>query len=54
MKKLKKTPKIATLSYARPGDYGRSEEINQSLDDVKKLTQLIEKLQIRKLKTAAY
>lgn len=43
MKKLKKTPKIATLSYARPGDYGRSEEINQSLDDAKKLTQLIEK-----------
>lgn len=36
MKKLKKTPKIATLSYARPGDYGRSEEINQSLDDAKK------------------
>ena len=43
LKKLKKTPKIATLSYARPGDYGRSLEINQSIDDTKKLTKLIEK-----------
>lgn len=43
MKKLEKTPKIATLSYARPGDYGRSEEINQSLDDTEKLSKLIEK-----------
>ena len=43
MKKLEKTPKIATLSYARPGDYGRSKEINQSLDDTEKLSKLIEK-----------
>jgi putative methanogen marker protein 4 len=43
LKKLNKTPKIATLSYARPGDYGRSEEINKSLDDTEKLTKLIEK-----------
>ena len=43
LKKLKKTPKIATLSYARVGDYGRSKKINQSLDDTKKLTKLIEK-----------
>ncbi len=43
LKKLKKTPKIATLSYARPGDYGRSKEINKSLDDTKKLSKLIEK-----------
>ncbi len=43
LKKLNKTPKIATLSYARPGDYGRGEEINKSLDDTEKLTKLIEK-----------
>ncbi len=43
LKKLNKTPKIATLSYARPGDYGRSEEINKSLDDTEMLTKLIEK-----------
>ncbi len=42
LKKLKKTPKIATLSYARLGDYGRSPQINQCIDDAKKLTQLIE------------
>ena len=43
LKKFNKTPKIATLSYARPGDYGRSKEINKSLDDTGKLTKLIEK-----------
>lgn len=42
LKKLNKTPKIATLSYARLGDYGRSIQINNSLDDTKKLTNLIE------------
>ena len=41
-KKLNKTPKIATLSYARLGDYGRSTQINKSLEDNKKLTELIE------------
>ena len=43
MKKLEKTPKIATLSYARPACPCRSKEINQSLDDTEKLSKLIEK-----------
>lgn len=41
LKKLKKEPKIAVLSEARAGDYGRSERINRSIDESKELEKLI-------------
>ena len=41
LEKLSKKPKIAVLADGRKGDYGRSEEISQSIDESEKLTQLI-------------
>lgn len=43
LKTLGKTPKIAVLADGRSGDYGRSEEISASIDESKKLTELIRK-----------
>lgn len=43
LKKLNKTPKIAVLADGRSGDYGRSEEISASIDESRKLTEMIEK-----------
>lgn len=43
LRKLGKEPKIAILADGRKGDYGRSREISQSIDDSEKLTQLIRK-----------
>lgn len=40
--KLNKTPKIAILAKGRKGDMGRSEEISTSIEESKKLTQMIE------------
>lgn len=42
LKKLSKTPKIAILANGRKGDYGRSKEINKSIDESEELVQLIE------------
>lgn len=42
LEKLSVEPKIAVLSKARPGDYGRSEIINRSLDESSELKALIE------------
>lgn len=41
LKKLNKTPKIAVLADGREGDYGRSDKISSSIDDSRKLTELI-------------
>lgn len=41
LEKLSIDPKIAVLSKARAGDYGRSETINQSIEESKKLEDLI-------------
>ena len=41
LRKLGKEPKIAILADGRKGDYGRSQQISQSIDDSEKLTRLI-------------
>lgn len=41
LKKLNKTPKIAILAGGRKGDYGRSDEINKSIDESEKLYDLL-------------
>lgn len=41
LKKLNKTPKIAILAGGRKGDYGRSNEINNSIDESEKLYDLL-------------
>ena len=43
LEKLQKTPKIAILAGGRKGDYGRSEEINKSIDESEKLFDLLSK-----------
>ncbi len=41
LKKQAKTPKIAIMASGRKGDYGRNDEISQSIDESEKLTRLI-------------
>lgn len=41
LKKQSKNPKIAVLASGRKGDYGRSKEISQSIDESEELTKLI-------------
>lgn len=41
LRTLGKKPKIAVLADGREGDYGRSDEISASIDDSRKLTELI-------------
>ncbi len=41
LKKLSKEPKIAVLADGRKGDYGRNEQISNSIDESETLTQLI-------------
>ena len=42
LKKLGKTPKIAVLAEEREDDFGRGEEVSQSITESKRLTRLIE------------
>ncbi|MDO5814148.1 MAG: methanogenesis marker protein Mmp4/MtxX [Methanobrevibacter sp.] len=41
LKKVGKKPKIAILAEGREDDYGRGEEVSKSIEDSKKLTELI-------------
>ena len=41
LKKVDKKPKIAILAEGREDDYGRGEEVSKSIEDSKKLTELI-------------
>ena len=42
LKKLGKTPKIAVLAEGREDDFGRGDEVSNSIKESKKLTELIE------------
>lgn len=41
LEKQEKTPKIAIMASGRKGDYGRNDEISQSINESEKLTKLI-------------
>lgn len=43
LKKLGKTPKIAVLAEGREDDYGRGDEVSQSITESRELTKLIER-----------
>ncbi|MDO5823852.1 methanogenesis marker protein Mmp4/MtxX [Methanobrevibacter sp.] len=50
LKKVGKTPKIAVLAEGREDDFGRGEEVSQSITESKRLTKLIEEVTCEEVK----